>query len=190
MMHSFLGTTAGLAMALCAPAHGAPYTIDPTHTFVNYEVLHFGTSSSRGRFDKSSGTLSLDRDAKTGAVDITIDTHSISSGVPALDNQLRGDKFFDTQKYPNARFVSQDFKFNADGISEVAGQFTMLGKTLPLTLKATRFNCYPHPFLRREACGGDFEATIDRTRWGLSTYAPDLVGERVRLLIQIEAFKQ
>ena len=189
-MHKHFSMTLGLAVALCAPAHGAPYTIDPTHTFVHFEVMHVGTSTSRGRFDKSRGTLSLDREARTGAVDITIDTHSVSTGVPALDNQLRGDKFFDTGKYPQARFVAHDFKFNADGPSEISGQFTMLGKTLPLTLKATRFNCYPNPFLKRESCGGDFEAEIERSRWGLSTFAPDLVGERVRLLIQVEAFKQ
>lgn len=189
-MPKFSAATAGLALALAAPAYSAPYTIDPTHTFVHFEVMHFGTSTSRGRFERSSGTLSLDRAAKTGAVDITIDTGSVSTGVPTLDKQLRGDKFFHVEAFPTARFVADNFQFNADQLSEVSGQFTMLGKTLPVTLKATRFNCYPHPFLKREVCGGDFEARIQRSQWGLSIYTPDMIGEQVRLLIQIEAIKQ
>ena len=180
----------GLAAFGSAPAFGAAYAIDVTHTFVNFEVLHLGISTSRGRFDKSEGTLEFERAARKGKVDITIDIASVNTGVPALDQQLKSDQFFDAGKFPNARFVADRFDFSGNKLAQVSGAFTLLGKTLPLTLKATRFNCYPHPFLQVEACGGDFEATIQRTLWGMSTYAPDLVSDQVRLVLQIEALKQ
>jgi polyisoprenoid-binding protein YceI len=180
----------GLAAIGSAPALAAPYAIDVTHTFVNFEVLHLGISTSRGRFDKSEGTLEFDRAARKGKVDITVDIASVNTGVPALDQQLKSDQFFDAGKFPTARFVADRFDFTGDRLTQVTGAFTMLGKTLPLSLKATRFNCYPHPFVKVEACGGDFEATIQRTLWGMSTFAPDLVGDKVRLVVQIEALKQ
>ncbi len=180
----------GLTLLSAAPAQAASYAIDATHTFVNFEVLHLGLSTSRGRFDKSEGTLEFDRAARKGRVDITIDIASVNTGVPALDQELKGDKFFDIGKFPSARFVSDRFAFKGDKLAEVAGALTLLGKTLPVTLRAARFNCYLHPFLKVEACGGDFETTIERTRWGMSTYAPDLVADKVRLVLQIEAIRQ
>ena len=181
---------AGLAAFCSMPAHSAGYAIDATHTFVSFEISHFGTSTSRGRFDKSDGSLEFARGARTGKVEITIDVASVNTGVAALDKELRGANFFNAEKFPTARFVADKFVFNGDKLAEVAGAFTLLGKTLPVTLKAARFNCYVHPFLKREVCGGDFEATIQRTQWGLSAFAPDMIGDPVRLLVQIEAIKQ
>jgi polyisoprenoid-binding protein YceI len=186
-------SVAALACAVAAgsaPASGAGYAIDYTHTFVNFEVLHLGLTTSRGRFNKSEGTLEFDRAAHQGQVDITVDTASVDTGLPALDGQLRGEKFLDSARHPTARFVSERFVFNGDRLTEVAGALTLLGRTLPVTLRATRFNCYTHPFLRREVCGGDFEAAIQRTQWGMKALAPDLVGDPVRLVLQIEAIRQ
>lgn len=86
--------------------------------------------------------------------------------------------------------MSDKFTFNGDKVSEVAGQLTLLDKTLPVTLKATQFNCYQSPMLKREVCGGDFEATIDRTQWGLNYGVEWGFPKNVRLVVQIEAIKQ
>ena len=186
-----LAAAAACAVAFAAaPAWGASYVIDFTHTFASFEVLHLGLSTSRGRFDKSEGTLEFDRAERKGRVDITIDASSVNTGLAVLDKELRGEKFLDSGKHPSARFVSERFVFKGDKLSEVVGSFTLLGKTLPVTLRALRFNCYLHPFFRREVCGGDFEATIQRTQWGMNTYAPDLVSDPVRLVLQIEAIRQ
>ena len=189
-MKAVLATLVGLMALGGMPAQAAPYAIDPTHTIVTFEVLHLGTSTSRGRFEKKEGTLEFDRDGKAGKIDISIDTTSISTAVPALDRELQGDKFFNTAKFPSARFVSERFAFEGDKLAAVSGNFTLLGVTQPLTLKATRFSCYFSPFLKREVCGGDFEASLQRSRFGMTTYSPDMVGENVRLLIQVEAIKQ
>lgn len=175
-------STAGLAQA-------AEYTIDPTHTFVTFEVSHFATSINRGRFDKKEGTVSFDRAAKTGKVDISFEVASVNTGTAAFDKHLQSADFFNAEQFPKARFVSDRFVFNGDQVSEVQGQFTLLGKTLPLTLKATRFNCYQSPMLKREVCGGDFEAVLDRAAHGMGYGVPGIPKD-VRLLVQVEAVKQ
>jgi polyisoprenoid-binding protein YceI len=184
---TLLAATAALSTAGLAQA--ADYAIDPTHTFVTFEVSHFGTSLNRGRFDKKEGTVSFDRAAKTGKVDISFEPGSVNTGTAAFDKHLQSADFFDVAQHPKARFVSDKFVFNGDQVAEVQGQFTLLGKTQPLTLKANRFNCFEHPRLKREVCGGDFEGVLDRTAFGMGYGVPGIPKD-VRLLVQVEAVKQ
>ena len=183
---------AAVLLAAGLPAHAEPatYAIDPTHTFVTFEVSHFGTSTNRGRFDKKQGTVQFDRAAKTGKVDLTIDTSSINSGVEPFNKHLQSKDFFDSANFPTARFVGEKFAFNGDKVSEIGGQLTLLGKTHPVTLKASNFNCYMSPMLKREVCGGDFETTIQRSLWGMNYGIANGMPDNTRLVIQVEAIKQ
>ena len=188
-LFSLLAVAAATAMTAGA-AQAANYAIDPTHTFVTFEISHFGATTNRARFDKKQGTVEFDRAAKTGKVDISIDTTSVNSGTPPFDKHLQSADLFDAAKHPTIKFVSDKFSFNGDKVSEVSGQLTLLGKTAPVTLKATQFNCYDSPMLKREVCGGDFEATIDRTQWGMNYGVEWGFPKNVRLVVQIEAIKQ
>lgn len=188
-LFSVLAVAAATVMTAGA-AQAANYAIDPTHTFVTFEIGHFGTTTNRARFDKKQGSVEFDRAAKTGKVDITIDTTSVNSGTPAFDKHLQSPDLFDAAKHPTIKFVSDKFSFNGDKVSEVTGQLTLLGKTAPVTLKATQFNCYDSPMLKREVCGGDFETTIDRTQWGMNYGVEWGFPKNVRLVVQIEAVKQ
>ena len=188
-LSSLLAVAAATALTAGA-AQAANYAIDPTHTFVTFEIGHFGTSTNRARFDKKQGTVEFDRAAKTGKVDISIDATSVNSGTPPFDKHLQSADLFDAAKHPTIKFVSDKFTFNGDKVSEVSGQLTLLGKTAPVTLKATQFNCYDSPMLKREVCGGDFEATIDRTQWGMNYGVEWGFPKNVRLVVQIEAIKQ
>ena len=188
-LFSLLAVAAATTFAAGA-AQAANYAIDPTHTFVTFEIGHFGASTNRGRFDKKQGTVEFDRAAKTGKVDITIDTTSVNSGTPQFDKHLQSPDLFGAAKHPTIKFVSDKFSFNGDKVSEVTGQLTLLGKTAPVTLKATQFNCYDSPMLKREVCGGDFETTIDRTQWGMNYGVEWGFPKNVRLVVQIEAVKQ
>ena len=170
-----------------AQAEPVNYGIDPTHTFVIFEIGHFGTSTNRGRFDKKEGSIQLDRAAKTGKVDISFETSSINTGTEAFTKHLQSAELFDAAKYPTIKFVSDKFSFNGDKVSEVSGNLTLLGKTMPVTLKASQFNCYQNPMLKREVCGGDFDATIDRTQWGLNYGLDWGFPKNVHLIIQVEA---
>ncbi|HSV68960.1 MAG TPA: YceI family protein [Methylibium sp.] len=180
---------AALAASAVSQAEPVTYTVDPSHTFVTFEALHFGTSTNRGRFNKKEGSVQLDRAAKTGKVDITIDTGSIDTGVGPFNSHLSGPDFFDAQMFPTARFVGDKLSFNGDKLTAVAGTLTLLGKSQPVTLKASNFGCYDHPRLKREVCGGDFEATIQRSLWGMNYGLPG-IPDNVRLLIQAEGVRQ
>lgn len=188
-MTKTLLATALLAAAGFARAQSATYAIDPTHTFVNFEAKHFGTSTLRGRFDKKEGSVQFDRAGKSGKAEITIDMGSVSTGVGPLDGHLKSKDFFNAAEFASAKFVSDKFVFDGDKVTEVTGSLTMLGKSNPVTLKATNFNCYQNPMLKREVCGGDFETTLTRSQWGM-TYGLPGIPDGIRLLIQIEAVKQ
>ena len=171
-------------------AESATYAIDPTHTFVTFEISHFGASTNRGRFDKKTGSVEFDRAGKSGKVDLSVDASSVNTGSAPFDKHLKGADIFNAAEHPQIRFVSDKFSFDGDKVSEVAGQLTLLGQTHPVTLKATQFNCYQSPMLKREVCGGDFETTIDRSQWGLNYGIDWGFTKNVRLVVQVEAIKQ
>lgn len=185
----------GLATVLSAVSAGvqaqsASYAIDPTHTFATFEIGHFGTSTNRGRFDKKQGSVTLDRAAKTGSVDLSLEIASINTGTEAFNKHLQSAEIFNAAQHPQARFVGNKFVFDGDKLSAVEGQLTLLGKTNPVTLKANQFNCYQNPMLKREVCGGDFEATIDRTQWGVNYGVDWGFPKAVRVVVQVEAVRQ
>ncbi|MEK9952395.1 MAG: YceI family protein [Curvibacter sp.] len=191
MRHSLLALIAAATLAAgSAQAQSVAYAIDPTHTFVTFEIGHFGTSTNRGRWDKKEGTVQFDKAGKSGKVELTIDVASINTGTAAFDKHLQSADFFDVAKFPTAKFVADKFVFNGDKVSEVSGSLTLLGKTNPVTLKASQFNCYQNPMLKREVCGGDFETTIDRTAYGMNYGIQWGFPKDVRLVVQVEAVKQ
>jgi polyisoprenoid-binding protein YceI len=181
---------AALLSAGLAHAEPATYAIDPTHTFATFEIGHFGASTNRGRFDKKTGSVTLDKAAKTGKVEITIDTTSINSGTAAFDKHLQSPDLFDAAKHPTMTFVGDKFTFDGDKVTAVAGTLTLLGKTAPVTLKASQFGCYQNPMLKREVCGGDFETTLDRTVFGMNYGVDWGFPKNVRVVVQVEAVKQ
>lgn len=189
-MKKTLIASALLAASVLAHAETAKYQIEPTHTFVTYEIQHFGTSTNRGRFDKKEGTVELDRAAKSGKVQITFDIASVNTGVDGMNKHLQGDDFFNSAKWPQAKFVGDKFSFDGDKVTAVAGQLTLKDKTAPVTLTAKHFNCYQSPMLKREVCGGDFETTIDRTQWGIDYGLAWGFPKEVKLIIQVEAVRQ
>ena len=191
MRTSFIALAAAAALVTgLAQAESATYAIDPTHTFVTFEINHFGASVNRGRFDQKEGTVQFDRAGKTGKVEISFDATSINTGTPAFDKHLQSADLFNAAQHPKITFVSDKFSFNGDKVSEVSGQLTLLGKTGPVTLKANQFACYQSPMLKREVCGGDFDATIDRTQWGMNYGVDWGFAKNVRLVVQVEAVKQ
>ena len=188
---SVLMSAAVSALALVAsPAHAAPvaYDADPAHTFPSFEADHMGGLSRwRGKFDRSKGTITMDREAGTGTVEITVDMGSGDFGLAALDKMAKGPMLFDTAKYPKAVFKGTLAEFK-DGLpTQAPGELTLHGVTQPLTLEIRHAKCMPHPMLKREVCGADVYATIDREKFGMPAgkdYGFDMA---VDLRIQVEA---
>jgi polyisoprenoid-binding protein YceI len=186
MAVSMTGMTAP-ALSVAEPVR---YELEPTHSFVNFEVKHFGTSTLRARFDAVEGYVVLDRQAGSGEAKITIDSNSISSGTPDFDKHLKSADFLDVAQTPKATFVGDKFHFDSDKLRSVDGALTLLGKTKPVTLTATNFNCYDQPVLKVHVCGGDFETTIKRSQWGMNWGLDMGIPDDVRLLVQVEAIQQ
>lgn len=182
--------TLAALLASTGSALAAEYAIDPHHTYVAFQIGHFGTSTNRAQFEKISGSVDFDRAAKTGKVDVRVDTTSVHSGSAEFDKHLQGADLFNTAQYPEMRFVSDRFEFDGDRVAKVHGQLTLLGKTGPLVLSATQFNCYQSRILKTEVCGGDFEGSIDRTQWGMDYLVAMGMPKQVRLVVQIEAAKK
>lgn len=165
------------------------YETDPLHTFVMFEVLHFGTSTVRARLDNVAGHIDMDEHGRARSADIRIEMASVSSGIAKFDEHLRSEAFFDVAAHPQAHFTGTRFTYAGDALEAVDGELTLLDATHPVTLTATHFNCYDSPLLKAHVCGGDFAATIQRSRWGVN-WGLDLgVPDAVRLVIQIEAFR-
>ncbi|WP_374486341.1 YceI family protein [Zoogloea sp.] len=182
--------TLAIAAALSSAAFAAPetYTIEGTHTYPRFEYSHFGYSTQLSRFDKTSGTITLDRATKTGSVDVTIDATSVDSGYPLFNSHLQGEDFFDTAKYPTITYKSTKVNFDGDKPATIEGNLTVKGITKPVTLTVTSFHCMDHPMLKKPACGANATATIKRTEFNAGKYAP-YVGDEVKLTIAVEAYK-
>ena len=182
--------TFALATVFATPAFADAdtYTIDSKHTFPTFEINHLGFSIQRGRFDKTSGTITLDMKAKSGSVDVTIDTTSLDMGFDEWNQHLSDEKFFNTAKFPTMTFKSSKLIFKGDKLVEVDGDFTLLGVTKPVTLKVDLFKCAMHPMMKKDACGANATTTIKRSEFGMGTYVP-MVGDDVKIAFGIEAVK-
>jgi polyisoprenoid-binding protein YceI len=147
------------------------------------------TSTQRGRIQAKEGSVVMDRAAKTGKADITLDLTTLSAASSGLEGTLKGERLFNVAQGPTARFVADTFTFAGDALVSVAGTLTILGKSQPTTLKATRFNCYENAQLKREVCGGDFTGSVKRSAFGLG-FGPTIAPDDVGLLVQVEAIRE
>jgi polyisoprenoid-binding protein YceI len=183
--------TLALALAAAAPALAAPetFSVDGTHTYPRFSYSHFGYSTQLSRFDKTSGTVTLDKAAKTGAVDIVIDTKSVDTGYATFNEHIQGEDFLDTGKHPTATFKSTKVVFEGDKPVAVEGKLTLKGVTKPVTLTVTSFQAMPHPMLKKDAIGANAWTVVKRSDFNMGKYAPN-VGDDVRIDIAIEAIKQ
>ncbi len=172
--------------ALAAPA---TYIIDGTHTLPRFEYSHLGYSIQLSRFDKTSGQIILDREAKTGSVDVTIDAKSVNTGYALFNEHIQGEDYFNTAKYPTITFKSSSLKFDGNKLVEVVGDLTAKGVTRPVTLTLSSFLCMPHPMLKKSACGATAVAHIKRSDFNMGKNAP-YVSDEVTLTIPVEAVKQ
>ncbi|MDO8261928.1 MAG: YceI family protein [Gallionella sp.] len=178
-----------LASVIAVPAYAAEsYTIDQTHTWPMFEVNHLGFSTQRGRFNKSSGKITLDTAAKKGSVDLVIGTDSLDMGFDKWDEHMKSEDFFNVGQFPMMRFTSDNLVFDDDKVVAAEGNFTLLGVTKPMTLTVSNFRCAPHPMNKKQTCGADVSATLKRSEFGMTKYVP-MVSDEVKISSPVEAIK-
>lgn len=171
-------------IAVAAPVH---YNIDPDHTYPSFEADHMGISVWRGKFNKTTGKAMVDKAAGVGTVDVVIDPASIDFGHDVLNGWARGADFFDTAKFPEARYSGKLTGFANGAPTRVEGQFTLHGVTKPLNMDIRLFKCVPHPLLKRELCGADVMGSFKRDEFGLAAGKDYGFKMDVPLRIQVEA---
>ena len=179
------------ATLFASPSFAAPetYKLDGTHTFPRFSYNHFGFSKQLSRFNKTTGTVTLDKVARTGAVDVTIDMKSVDTGLALFDGHIQGPDFLDTANHPTATFKSTRVVFEGDKPVSVEGDLTIKGITRPVTLTVTSFQAMPHPMLPKDAIGANATTLIKRSDFNAGKYAPN-VGDEVTLEIAMEAIKE
>jgi polyisoprenoid-binding protein YceI len=191
-----IGLIAAL-LPLVASAAPETYAFDPLHTFPEFEVNHLGFSNLRGRFDRTAGAFTIDRAAKTASIEITVQIASVSSGfreaVPpykiSRDDLLRSPDLFNATEFPTMTYKSTVVRFNGDNPATVEGNLTLLGVTRPLTLRIENWKCGPHPFNKKEMCGGNASGAFNRSDFGMKFGLPVAIGDQVKLWTEIEAYK-
>jgi polyisoprenoid-binding protein YceI len=167
------------------------YQIDPSHTHPSFETDHFGGLSVwRGRFDKTSGTIVIDKEKGTGSVEVTVDASSIDFGMPKLDEHTKSAEMLDAAKFPTATFKGKLTGFKNGAPTEAVGELTLHGVTHPLTLTINSFKCVEFPMDKKEHCGADASATINRADYGVNF--GDKYGFKmdVKLAIQVEGVRE
>jgi len=171
------------AQAVAAPV---TYLVDPAHTYPSFEADHMGVSIWRGKFNKTTGQVVLDKAARSGRVDITVDMDSVDFGLDVMNAEAKKATLFDAAKYPVATYKGRLEGF-VDGVpTQLVGDLTLHGVTRPVALKINSFKCIPHPMLRRELCGADVVGTFNRDEFGISAGKEYGFRMDVTLRIQVE----
>ena len=165
------------------------YSIDPNHTFPVFEVNHLGYSVQHGRFNKTTGNITLDIAGKSGSVDLTIDTTSLDMGFALWDEHISADGFFNTAKFPTMTFKSAKLIFKDGKVVAAEGDFTLLGVTKPLTVSVNDFKCGEHPMMKgKMMCGANISGTIKRSEFGMTKYVP-AISDDIKIHVPVEAYK-
>jgi polyisoprenoid-binding protein YceI len=199
MLKASIVGLAALALPLAAAAEVENYVIDPTHTVPYFDVDHLGFATMRGRFDRASGKFSIDHAAKTGTLEIIVDTATVSTGdnerggrPRTRDEHLRSPDFFNVAEFPQMTFKSTSVKFAGDNPDTIQGNLTLLGVTKPLTLKIIRWKCGPDIRTqgKRYQCGGNVTGSFKRSEFGMKYGLPTAIGDEVNLWMSFYGFKQ
>lgn len=182
-----------IAALICAAhpaarAQPATFVFDPEHSFVHFEVLHFNTSTVRGRFGPLTGFVVLDAAAGHGELSLRIPTAGVDTGLKVFDARLRRDDLLASDAHPEAFFVARQFRFSGGQLAEVRGEFTWRGVSQPQSLRTTRFACRG-PADAGQVCGGDFEGELKRSDFG-ATFALPFVADTVRLVVQVQGTRR
>jgi polyisoprenoid-binding protein YceI len=184
------------AVAIAGNAAAQTYDLDPVHTMTIFSVEHQGLSNIFGRFDKTTGKVSIDRAAKSGSVDVAIDSASVNtndadkgSRARSRDEHLRSGDFLNVAEFPRMMYKSTKVNFNGDAPASVDGNLTLLGTTKPVTLTVERFRCNAAQGTRKERCGGNVTGKFKRSDFGMKYGIPS-VGDEMTIWISFEGDKE
>jgi len=165
------------------------FVLDPGHTFPSFEIRHQGVSVMRGKFNRSQGRVVLDPNGPGSRIEVSVDASSGDTGHDGLNQKLLGSSFFNTARFPEIRFVSTEVAFKDGKPVSATGNLTLLGVTRPVTLDIRDYACTLQFLTRRPLCGADVHTSIKRSDFGMN-YGIPLIGDEVKLAIEVEGFRE
>jgi polyisoprenoid-binding protein YceI len=190
MNKNWLALSLAVIGAASAAAATTTYTVDPDHTHPSFEVDHFGgVSTWRGTFKKTTGTIVIDTAAKTGTVDVVIDTATIDFAHDKLNEHVSSPEMLDVAKFPTAEYKGKLVEFVDGAPKTVSGELTLHGVTKPVTLTINTFKCFENPMSKKQVCGADASGTFNRADFGVNYGQQYGFKQDVLLRIQVEGIK-
>lgn len=186
VISAILGVSAATAATLTPTldsVRAGTYAVEAYHTQIGFSLSHFGFTNYSGLFSGAAGNLRLDPgNLAASSLNVTIPVQSIQTTVPALTDELKGDKWFDVAKFPQATFTSTKVSATSNGELTIAGNLTLHGVTKPVVLHAHLVGAGVNPIDKAYTVGFQASGTIKRSDFGVSLYAPAL-GDDVELSI-------
>ena len=163
------------------------YTLDPSHTNIDWRVTHMGYSHPSGKITDASGTIILDEaNPANSKVSVDISPANFLSGVPKLDEHMKSKDFFNVVEFPKAKFVSTKVELTGKETAKITGDLTLMGVTKPVILDAKLNKIGEHPFTKAKTVGFSATTTIKRSEFGMTQGIP-MVSDDVALTIETEA---
>lgn len=166
------------------------WTIDPSHTSVEFVGRHLMITKVRGSFSDVAGSIEVGEDLRTSSVDVTIRTASVTTGAEDRDGHLVSPDFFDVEAYPEMRFVSTGLRAAGDAW-KLNGDLTIKDVTKPVTLDFEFAGLVNDPWGNSKAAFSA-SAEIMREDWGLNWNVAlesggVLVSKKITLELEIQA---
>jgi polyisoprenoid-binding protein YceI len=189
VLHAQQGPTPAAPTADVSKVTAGTYKTDPNHTQILYRYKHLGFTQNMGLLSGATGTLTLDpKNAANDKISVDVPINTIHTTIAALDKELLGPMFFDTDKYPTAHFESTGVTVSGK-TAKIAGNFTIHGVTKPGVINATLEAVGANPMSKKDTIAFSGHATLKRSDFGVKQFVP-MVGDEVELTITTALEKQ
>jgi len=179
------------ASASAAAAATATWKVDAVHSSVVFRIKHGGTSYFWGRFNDPSGDITINEsDLASSSVKVEVPTEKVDTANGGRDNHLRGPDFFNAKQFPAITFASSKIAKASDGIYEVSGELTMLGKSRPLTVRLEKTGSIAdHPRMGTRE-GWETTFVIKRSDFGMNYgIEAGALGDEVTIVLGLQTIK-
>jgi polyisoprenoid-binding protein YceI len=165
------------------------FRFDPSRSTIEFKVRHM-LGTVRGKFTKFSGTIEVDREhPEKSSVTATIQAASIDTAIAKRDEHLRGEDFFNVDKYPEITFKSRRVKQTAPNAGDIIGDLTMHGVTRSITLRAQLLGAAENQTTRWRIATAPVKRSEFGLTWSKSIEVVSMIGDDVAVDMQIEAIR-
>lgn len=163
---------------------GTRWTLDPSHSELNFKVKHLMIANVKGEFKTFSADINVENEKNT-TIAVKVDTSSVFTNNTDRDEHLKSGDFFDVDHFPDMTFNSTSLTKLDDDAYTLTGLLTIKGTSKEIRLNVEFGGVNKDPW-GNEKAGFSFETKINRSEWGLNWNAAletggVLVSDEVRI---------